>query len=118
MFAIKKIEVYDIQALAAAIASKMPDFEIDPYRIDEYGEFDETFEIDVEVEFEGITLTILGTVRAQGYSIVSSHADPYLEPDHDFKQINEVLQFDYFIDGEEVDFDERFDLENEINKLI
>ncbi len=118
MFVIKKIEVYDIDTLAGEIASKMPDIEIDPYRIDEYGDFDETFEIDIEVDFNGITLTILGTARVHGYSIVTTHSDPYLEPDHDFKQVNEVHEFDYFIDGEEVDFDERFDLENEINKLI
>lgn len=118
MFVIKKIEVYDIDALAGEIAGKMPDFEIDPYRIDEYGDFNETFEIDIEVEFNEITLTILGTVRAQGYSIVTTHSDPYLEPDHDFNQVNEVHEFDYFIDGEEIEFDERFDLENKINELI
>lgn len=118
MFCIRKIEVYDVKRLAGEIVSKFPEFEINPYKIDSYGDFDEMFDVDVEVEFDGITLAVIGQVRAQGYSKITTYPDPYIEPDHDFKQINEVFDLDYFIDGEEIDFDQKFDLEQEINKLI
>lgn len=118
MFVVKKIEIYDVKGLAAEIASKMPNFEVDPDRVDEYGDFDEMFDIDIQVEVDGTTLDVLGKVRAQGFCRKVMSATHLCPEEYDFRQVNEIFEADYYIEGEEIEFDEKFDLENEINKLI
>lgn len=116
MFVIKNIQVFEPVVFASVLAEKMPEVEVE--HIDEFGDFDESEEFDFEVEHDGITIQVYGTLRAQGYSVVTSSVDRDLPPDHDFKKVTEVQEIEFFIDGEPIEVENEYDLINEINRML
>lgn len=96
----------------------MPEFEIDPDRIDEFGEFDESFDFDIEFSVEGLQFVAIGKVRSQGYCKSYDTDDRWVAPSWEIKQVNEIQEVDFYIDDTEVQISNRYDLENTINELL
>lgn len=118
MLVVKSIEVYDVDAFAGAIASLLPDFEVDTDKVDGYGQFDQSFEFDVEFKEEGITIAAMGKVRAQGVFRKVFAGTWECPPEYDFKQINEIDEIKFFINDDPVEIENEYDVVNKINEII
>ena len=118
MFIIQKINVYDVEQFARKIASQIPEVEADPYGIDEYGEWQNEKEFDIEVEGEGITIVAIGTVMANGafYNYMpQTHEHP---AEAEEIKVTELVEITFFVDGLEVEVENSYEIESRINDLL
>jgi hypothetical protein len=118
MFVITKIEVYDIDGFAKLIASRIPEVEPDFYGFDEHKEWSNKEDFDFDIEVEGLVINVAGEVKAWGVS-VKVMSQTYDHPaEYNNRQVNEIEDIGFYIEGEEVEVDNINDLVKRINELI